>query len=197
MQTAFLVTTTSVLISTSASAAFVGYTVTATTIASAGQGFVRYQLFANFNSANDRAINVFNLSLAAGSTSAALCGFINPDESWASPVPSTASVDSFLMWGNTTTPLSISPSVTGDCLVTGLGWSSSNPPSSPPPTPSFQLAQFVLPSSDPVTRAFNLKITYTSGFSSPIQFGEASFTLPTPSALALLGLAGLTRRSRR
>jgi hypothetical protein len=197
MQRASIVSAASVLISTSASAAFVGYSVTATTIPSGGQNLVRYQLFANFSGATDRALNVFNLSLAAGSTSAALCGFNNPDDNWSPPVSPASTTDSFLMWGNTSTPISISPSINGDCLVTGLGWTSSNPPSSPPPTPSFQLAQFVLASSDAVTRVFSLKIAYTSGIGAPVQFGETTFALPAPGALAVLGLAGLTRRSRR
>jgi hypothetical protein len=45
---------------------------------------------------------------------------------------------------------------------------------------------------------WNLKIGYSSGVQgAPVQFAERVFSLPTPGAVALLGLAGLVGRRRR
>ena len=45
---------------------------------------------------------------------------------------------------------------------------------------------------------WNLRIGYNSGVAgAPVQFGETTFSLPAPGALALLGLAGLAGRRRR
>ena len=45
---------------------------------------------------------------------------------------------------------------------------------------------------------WNLKIGYNSGVAgAAVQFAETTFNLPTPGALALLGLAGLAGRRRR
>ncbi|MFN9126736.1 MAG: hypothetical protein ACK5WD_13010, partial [bacterium] len=44
---------------------------------------------------------------------------------------------------------------------------------------------------------WNLKIGYTDGVSTTVLFGETTFTLPAPGAVALLGLAGIVGRRRR
>jgi hypothetical protein len=44
---------------------------------------------------------------------------------------------------------------------------------------------------------WNLKIGYTDGVTTTVQFAETSFSLPAPGAVALLGLAGLAGRRRR
>ena len=85
------------------------------------------------------------------------------------------------------------------------GWFNSNPPNNAGrvginnnPADSVRLGQFVLSQSDTAFRTYSLTIGYNSGIAgSPVQFGNGQFSLPTPGAIALLGLAGLAGRRRR
>jgi hypothetical protein len=61
---------------------------------------------------------------------------------------------------------------------------------------SVRLGQFVI-DRDANGGTWNLKIGYTDGVSTQVQFAENQFQLPAPGALALLGLAGLAGRRRR
>jgi hypothetical protein len=93
-------------------------------------------------------------------------------------------------------------------LPTGynVGWFNSSPPNlqgrvgvAGNTADSVRLGQFVL-ARDFTAGNFNLKIGYNSGIAgAAVQFYEGSFFLgvPTPGAIALLGLAGLTGRRRR
>lgn len=62
------------------------------------------------------------------------------------------------------------------------------------------LGQFVV-ARDFNAGLFNIKIGYNNGVAgSPVQFAESTVfigTVPTPGAIALLGLAGLAGRRRR
>ncbi len=97
--------------------------------------------------------------------------------------------------------------VTG--LPTGynVGWFNSSPPNlqgrvgvAGNAADSVRLGQFVI-GRDVNAGSYNLKIGYNNGVAgSAVQFFEGSFTLgaiPTPGAIALLGLAGLAGRRRR
>ena len=64
------------------------------------------------------------------------------------------------------------------------------------PTGGVRLAQFVL-SQGHGTRTYSLRTAYNNGTGGGVVFADGTFTLPTPGAIALLGLAGLTRRRRR
>ncbi len=94
-------------------------------------------------------------------------------------------------------------------LPTGfnVGWFNASPPNlqgrvgvAGNTADSVRLGQFVL-ARDFTAGSFNLKIGYNSGIAgAAVQFYEGAFTLgaiPTPGAIALLGLAGLTGRRRR
>jgi hypothetical protein len=85
------------------------------------------------------------------------------------------------------------------------GWFNQNPPNlqgrvgiGPNTATGVLLGQFVM--ADSANMTLFLKIGYNNGVAgSPVQFGEGTFTLgvPTPGAIALLGLAGLAGRRRR
>ncbi|MBI1304930.1 MAG: hypothetical protein GC172_14270 [Phycisphaera sp.] len=84
-----------------------------------------------------------------------------------------------------------------------VGWFNSNPPNlqgrvgnTGNLADSVRLGQFVL-DRDFNAGTFNLKIGYTDGITTTVQFAESSFALPAPGAVALLGLAGLAGRRRR
>jgi hypothetical protein len=61
---------------------------------------------------------------------------------------------------------------------------------------SVRLGQFVV-DRNANGGTWNLKIGYTDGVSTTVLFAETTFSLPTPGAVALLGLAGLVGRRRR
>ncbi|MCX5652812.1 MAG: hypothetical protein NTU45_15695, partial [Planctomycetota bacterium] len=88
-----------------------------------------------------------------------------------------------------------------------VGWFNSNPPNlqgrvgvgsgaGANPADAVRLGQFVI-DRDANGGIWNLKIGYTDGVSTSVQFAENTFNLPAPGALALLGLAGLAGRRRR
>jgi hypothetical protein len=93
-----------------------------------------------------------------------------------------------------------------------IGWFNSNPPNNQGrvgnsavggagypavPTGGVRIGQFVLSADDNTLRQYTLRTAWNNGTGGAVQFADSSFCFPTPSALALLGLAGLTRRSRR
>ena len=91
-----------------------------------------------------------------------------------------------------------------------VGWFNSNPPNlqgrvgagsgaAANPADAVRLGQFVV-DRDAFGGTWNLKLGYTDGVSTTVQFAETSFSLgviPAPGAAALLGLAGLAGRRRR
>jgi hypothetical protein len=86
-----------------------------------------------------------------------------------------------------------------------LGWFNSNPPNlqgrvgvAPNTATDVKLAQFML-SSGHAERTYSLTVGYNNGVAgSTVSFGNGTFTLvPTPGALAVLGLGGLRGRRRR
>jgi len=85
-----------------------------------------------------------------------------------------------------------------------LGWFNSSPPNfqgrvgvGANTATQVKLAQFVLSQGDTAFRTYTIRTAYNNGQGGGVVFADTSFTCPTPGAIALLGLAGLTRRSRR
>ena len=86
-----------------------------------------------------------------------------------------------------------------------IGWFNPNPPNNQGrvgvganTATDVRLGQFVLSANDSAARNYSLTIGYNSGVAgAPVQFGDGSFSLPAPGALALLGLAGFAGRRRR
>ena len=84
-----------------------------------------------------------------------------------------------------------------------VGWFNSNPPNlqgrvgaTGNTATDVRLGQFVV-DRNAFGGTWNLKIGYTDGVTTTVQFAETSFSLPAPGAVALLGLAGLAGRRRR
>ena len=86
-----------------------------------------------------------------------------------------------------------------------IGWFNSNPPNLQGrvgqlnnTATDVRLGQFVLSQNDAAPRTYSLTIGFNDGVAgSQVQFGNGTFSLPTPGAVALLGLAGLAGRRRR
>ncbi len=84
-----------------------------------------------------------------------------------------------------------------------LGWFNSSPPNlqgrvgtAPNTATQVKVGQFML-SAGHETRTYTLTAGYNNGAGGSVQFFTGTFVLPAPGAIALLGLVGLTRRSRR
>ncbi|MFM7261312.1 MAG: hypothetical protein ACKO3W_11980 [bacterium] len=87
-----------------------------------------------------------------------------------------------------------------------IGWFNSSPPNNqgrvgvaPNTATAVKLGQFMLTQGHG-TRIFSLRTAWNNGAGGSVVFNDGTFTLgpvPTPGAIALLGLAGLTRRRRR
>lgn len=86
-----------------------------------------------------------------------------------------------------------------------IGWFNSNPPNlqgrvgqAGNTATQVRLGQFVLSQGDNSARTYSLTIGFNDGVpGTAVQFGNGSFSLPAPGAMALLGLAGLAGRRRR
>jgi TRAP-type mannitol/chloroaromatic compound transport system permease large subunit len=84
-----------------------------------------------------------------------------------------------------------------------IGWFNSSPPNlqgrvgvAPNTATQVKLAQFVL-SQGSSLMPFSLRTAYNNGTGGGVVFADGTFYLPTPGAIALLGLAGLAGRRRR
>ena len=84
-----------------------------------------------------------------------------------------------------------------------IGWFNSSPPNlqgrvgvAPNTATQVKLAQFVVSQSADCPR-FTLRIAYNNGQGGGVVFADGEILCPTPSAIALLGLAGLAGRRRR
>jgi hypothetical protein len=170
----------------------------------------------NWNAINGATCNAFyHKDNASGNTGVLQTAF----GTWAPALTGSPTLnrpfDSFLSIGSTNGATSATtadpswPNPTGwnrTDLPTGynVGWFNSSPPNlqgrvgvAGNTADSVRLGQFVL-ARNFVAGSFNLKIGYNSGIAgAAVQFHEGTFTLPTPGAIALLGLAGLTGRRRR
>ena len=150
-------------------------------------------------------------------------GTWNPSQTGS--VPNNRPFDSFLVIGGHATPTNTTnadPSwVSGgnadarswnrsDLPNNGtLGWFNSNPPNNQGrvgqlnnTATDVRLGQFVISATDAASianlRRYTLTLGYNNGVAgSAVQFATSTFSLPTPGAIALLGLAGLAGRRRR
>ncbi len=204
-----------------ANADFTGYSVVSSSVA----GYNVYQVFGQFNGATDTVLNAFQIHAIAGSSlqgfvhadaltggaPSTVAGTWNPQF-----VLAPGAADSFVCIGGGT-GFASGNSTNGDpgwgaagFNQTGIpdgatagvaGWFNSNPPNLQGrvnASGQTLLGQFVLAVGDTAGRTFFMKVGYNSGVAgAPVQFGEGLFSLPTPGAVALLGLAGLAGRRRR
>ena len=205
----------------SANAAFTGYSVTTTTNGT----YNMYQVFGNFDGATDTVLNAFQIHAIAGSSLAGFVhadaltgGAPSTTQGTWNPqfVLAAGAFDSYICIGggtgfasgNSTNgdpgwgALGLNQTGIPDGATAGVaGWFNSNPPNLQGrvgASGQVLLASMVLGVGDTAGRTFFMKVGYNSGIAgAPVQFGEGLFSLPTPGAVALLGLAGLAGRRRR
>jgi hypothetical protein len=203
-----------------ASADFIGYS----SIYSESGGYVKCELFANFDGATDTVLNAFHISLVSGTASfyhadaltggvsSNLIGTWNPQfvlvpgamdsyvcigggEGFASGNSTSADPD----WGASGFNQAQIPYGNGN--TNGPGWFNQNPPNLQGrvnASGQVKLGQFVV-ASDAVSVTIRLKLGYNDGSGGAVQFADSMHSLcfPTPGAVAVLGLAGLAGRRRR
>jgi hypothetical protein len=205
-----------------ASADFTGYSTNRTE----SGAYVKYELFGNFDGATDTVLNAFHITLVSGATTfyhadalnggviGSAAGTWNPQfvlvpgamdsyvcigggEGFASGNSTAADPD----WGAAGFNTAQIPYGDG---TFGPGWFNQNPPNLQGRVNAqgqVKLGQFVIALADDASAAvIRLKLGYNNGQGGGVTFADSNFTIgtvPTPGALALLGLAGLTRRSRR
>jgi hypothetical protein len=211
----------SLAISSFASATFTGYSCIREQFGS----LVRYQVFGNFSGPTDTVLNAFHFSRLSGSAqfhhTDALTGGVDSTTvgTWNPQfVLSPIDLDSYVCigggvgfasgnstaadpdWGaagfNTAQP------IFGNGDTSGPGWFNQNPPNLQGRVNAngqVKLLQYVIAAADEsLGGVYRLKLGYNDGIpGSSVQFADSTFPLPTPSAIALLGLAGLASRRRR
>ncbi|MSR41031.1 MAG: hypothetical protein EXS10_03920 [Phycisphaerales bacterium] len=183
-----------------ASATFTGYSVE---LAASANGLTKFVLYGTFDGATDTVFSTLNFEPRNGSTNN---GFWHSDALTGSMASLTAGTwhpqfvinasafDSFVCIGGATGFAS------GNTTSADAGWYDSDPLNLQGRVHDGRvlLAQFVIASGDLSPREYFLKLGYTnSNEGAPMQFGEGVFFLPTPSVIAMLGLAGLIARRRR
>jgi hypothetical protein len=200
----------------SASAGFVGMNVVSSQVTQGADTFYVFKVYAKFNNANDTVLNAYGMNtLPAGSFNHNdfLSGGVNSNVAgtWSPSLVSagTVGIDSWCTiggnqadFGNTTAadPGWGAPSWNQAGIPANAGWFNQNPPNLQgrvnATTLQTLLAQFVFRNT---ITAFTTPITigFNQGLGTTSQFANGSFSVPTPGAIALLGLAGLAGRRRR
>lgn len=178
-----------------------------------------YSVYANFTVSNDRIVNAFDFTNVTG-TMAALhndnaFGNIDTDGdgyadvfgatgAWSQTWNNTAGIptDSFVMIG-APGPVALDPGFTGPFIsgsvANGSGWYDSTPGSQnlAGATLRVKLMQIARSSAQEQIFTANITVGYAAFGTTTAQFGNGSFTIPAPGALALMGFAGLVSRRRR
>jgi hypothetical protein len=184
-----------------ASAGFVGFEVENLGLVN---GKSAWKVYAKFDSASDVVLNVFNMTGVSGS-------FNHVDfagGSWAPQFTSNNAEDSYVTIGGAP---GFSNSTTADPnwgangfnqpgIPNGAGWFNNNPPNLQGKVDGnlrTLIAQFVFTTATPSVFTATGSVGFNQGLGTPTVFGNGSFTIPAPGAVALLGLAGLAGRRRR
>ncbi len=178
-----------------------------------------YSVYANFTVSNDRIVNAFDFTNVTG-TMAALhndnaFGNIDTDGdgyadvfgatgAWSQTWNNTAGIptDSFVMIG-APGPVALDTGFTGPFIsgsvANGSGWYDSTPGSQnlAGATLRVKLMQIARSSAQEQIFTANITVGYAAFGTTTAQFGNGSFTIPAPGALALMGFAGLVSRRRR
>ena len=204
------------LVAGSASAAFVGMNVVSSSSVVGADTFYVFKVYAKFNNANDTVLNAYGMNalpvggfwhndFLSGPSGSTVAGTWSPT---LVPAPNAA-LDSWTTiggnagdFGNSTAfdPGWGAAGANQAGIPANAGWFNQNPPNLQgrvnASTLETLIAQFVFKNTifaftTPITIGFN------QGIGTPSQFGNGSFAVPAPGAIALLGLAGLAGRRRR
>ena len=144
---------------------------------------------------NDNAINFSSMGTWEAGAAAYNAGY---DQSLTDSYVTMKGIG--LDWGTTLDPSFIGPSgLNVDTIPIEAGWFTSSPgtPYLVGTTLKYKVLQIARLTSNTSVFTANMTLGYAaSGATTPL-FGYGSFTIPTPGALALLGLAGAFGRRRR
>ena len=212
--------TTALILTGAASADFSGFDGTLTTN---GNGDNVVQVFAVFDNANTVGLNVYNADISAASNfnhsdvQVAAGGTWNPTASLDIPGFADSANDSYVTMGygvgaaaalnGTALDPGFAPTDgLGGTIPVGAGWYNGNPTNEQGVSAfgggldgiggyAIMIGQFVW--SGDAEFAFTAEIGANTGAGSDVVFGQDSFVIPAPGALALLGLGGLVARRRR
>ena len=204
------------LITSTASATFTSLTVE--TAFHAGTGCNVYSIFANFSVSNDRILAVFDHCNVSGTMNAKhtdnAFGDIDTDGdgyndvfgatgAW-SPTwnNGNSASDSFVWLGNS--GFALDPGFTGPYVSGGIaclsGWYDSTPGSQKlaGATLRIKVIQIARLAAGETSYTARFNVGYAAfGTTTPLFSGNVTYSIPTPGALALLGLTGIVSRRRR
>ena len=185
-----------------ASASFVGMAVESSVVS----GKTVFKVYAQFDSASDVVLSVYGVAGIPGG------GFYHSDfvgGSWDPKFTNDGgAADSYVTiggvpgFGNSTNadPNWGAAGFNQPGIPNNAGWFNGNPPNLQGKVDAGTLrtliAQFSFAGA-PVTFTSPITVSFNQGLGTTTQFGDSSFTVPTPGAIALLGLAGLAGRRRR
>lgn len=185
-----------------ASAGFVGMAVESSVVG----GKTVFKVYAQFDAASDVVLSVYGVAGIPGG------GFYNSDfvgGSWDPKFTNDGgAADSYLTIGgvpgfaNSTgaDPNFGAAGFNQPGIPNGAGWYNSNPGNLQGKVDAGTLrtliAQFSF-AGTPITFTSPITVSFNGGLGTPVNFADSSFTVPTPGAIALLGLAGLAGRRRR
>jgi hypothetical protein len=216
MKMGLLVGVAATMVAGSASAAFVSMNVVSSTVSQGADTFYVFKVYAKFNNANDTVLNAYGMNaLPAGSfwhNDFLSGGGSNVAGTWSPtliPSPTAATTDSWVTVGGTAADFGNSTSADPGWGPAGwnqagipanAGWFNQNPPNLQgrvnATTLQTIIAQFVFKNTI-VGFTTPITIGYNQGIGTSSQFGNGTFSVPAPGAIALLGLAGLAGRRRR
>jgi hypothetical protein len=191
----------------SASAGFTGFSVETSTT---GSGKTAFNVFATFDGSGGVVLNAFGWSQTGGTLNIASAlhnDFVGGSWSPQFNIGGATGDDSFLTIGgtpgfanSTNADPAFGPAGFNQLNIpTGAGWFNSNPPNLAGQSVGGKtlIGRFVFNPASLSAGTFFLKVGFNAGLGTPTEFGEGTFTIPAPGAIALLGLAGLTSRRRR
>ena len=213
-------TTTALILTGTASAEFLGFD---GTLSVNGDGNNVVQMFAVYDNDDAVGLNVFNADISASSdfihsdVQAGAGGTWNPTASLDIPGFADSASDSYVTIGfgvgaaAALNGTSLDPGFAptgglGGTIPVGAGWFNGNPTSEQGVSAfgggidgisgfAIMIGQFVW-SGDQIF-SFSAEMGANSGAGTDVVFGEDTFVIPAPGALALLGLGGLVARRRR
>ncbi|MSQ90726.1 MAG: hypothetical protein EXS01_04940 [Phycisphaerales bacterium] len=178
-----------VLLTSSASATFTSFTVGMSSV----DGRDVYSVFANFTSASDSLLSLIDHSTTSGSMNALHNDFAGGTWSVQSGL---ALSDSYATGWGLATLYSFDTMNPAETLAEGATWyGTSGAPAGQ--TLRVKILQIARLDGDTTQFTGHLELGYKLAGTTTILFGSGSYTIPAPTASALLALTGFVQRRRR